>query len=421
MSANKVGRFGFKQSELNNLGKKLKAINAKLEKNSGSADLSFRKLPYQAKFAAQISQLVKGYQRKFDTLVLVGIGGSDLGARAICNALGQSKYKVYFTGDTTDPDSMSKILAAINFQKTLFYVISKSGETLEPMVDFLFLRDLAIKKLGYKNQAQHFLITTNTEKGKLWEIAKREGYHVLAHYPGGGRFSVLSINGLLPAAWLGIDISQLLLGAKAIDQAARKNNWQQNLAFIYAALHYLGYKKRKQNLAVLMPYSENLDEFAFWYRQLLAESLGKKYNLNNKMVEIGLTPIAAFGPRDQHSQLQIYNEGTNDKLFTFIKINNFRHDYKVPALKNSGFEYVAGTSFSRILQVEQQAVANSLMKNKRANATLSLPQLDEYYLGQLFQFFEMAVVYLGELFQINVFDQPGVEESKKMMVKLLKK
>lgn len=420
MSSSKVGNFGFKQAELGGLGKKLKRINANLEKKADNPDLSFRKLPYDLAGAEIIQKLVKKLQPKFETLVVVGIGGSDLGAKAMVRALASNQQKVYFSGDTTDPQALKNLLGKINISKTIFYVVSKSGSTLETLASFIFWRDQVIKKIGYKSHAQHFIVTTNTEKGKLFDLALKEGYAILEHYPGGGRYSVLSVNGLLPAAWLGLDIKQLLKGAQVMDEVAKEDSWQKNLPFIYAALHYLAYKKRGQNIAVLMPYLEALNSFAFWYRQLLAESLGKKLDLRGKVVSIGLTPIAASGPKDQHSQLQLYNEGYNDKVFTFVTAAKSPVDFKLPLYKDSGLEFLAGKSLGQILNIEQQAVAHSLMKNQRANGTLIIPELNEFYLGQLFQFFELATVYLGELLGINVFDQPGVEDSKKMMMKMLK-
>ncbi|MCX6740505.1 MAG: glucose-6-phosphate isomerase [Candidatus Parcubacteria bacterium] len=419
MSAAKVASFGFKQAELVALGKNLKKINAKLAKKEAEPEISFRKLPYDLISADIIEKIAKNLQGKFDALVVVGIGGSDLGAKALARALVMPNNRLFFIGDTTDPNSLNNLLAKISLKKTLFYVVSKSGETLETLANFIYLRDKVIKAVGLNRHKDHFIITTNEKSGKLLEICKKEGYALLAHYPGGGRFSVLSVNGLLPAAWLGLDIKKLLSGAREMDKMAKNDNWRENLPFIYAALHYLGYKKRKQNIAVLMPYLEALNSFSFWYRQLLAESLGKKYDLKGKLVSIGITPIASAGPKDQHSQLQLYNEGANDKIFTFIRAEKPVVDFKLPLYKNFGLEFLAGKSFDQLLKIEQLAVANSLMKNHRANATLILPEMNEYYLGQLFQFFELATVYLGELLGIDVFNQPGVEDSKNLMIKML--
>lgn len=431
MSAERVGRFGFKSAELTKLAPKLKAYNKKFKHDKDMPDLSFRKLPYETKTVAQISGLAKKLQKKFDNLVVVGIGGSDLGARAIYQALAgkyanqlpkkKNKMKVYFLGDTTDPEPMDDLLKILNLKKTVFYIISKSGNSIEPLSTFLFLRKKVISKVGSEKHKEHFIITTNLSKGALLEIATKEDYLIAGHYDGGGRFSVLSVNGLLPTACAGFDIKDLLNGAKVMDRLSKNNNYKKNLPFLFAALQYLAYSKRQQNISVLMPYNYNLREFGFWFRQIIAESLGKQYNLNKKKVNTGITPIAALGPTDQHSQIQLYNEGPSDKIITFIKVVNSYNYFKVPRLNNTELAYLGEKRFDNILEIERWATAVSLMKNKRPNGTLILPWLNEYYLGQLFYFMEMTVVYLGELMNVNVFDQPGVEQSKKYMYGLLGK
>jgi glucose-6-phosphate isomerase len=183
------------------------------------------------------------------------------------------------------------------------------------------------------------------------------------------------------------------------------------LPFVFAALQFLAYKKRKQNISILMPYNYYLNEFSFWFRQLVAESLGKN--------KLGITPIASLGPSDQHSQIQLYIEGPHDKIITFITVENNKYDLSVPRYQKSELSYLGGHSFNNILKVEHWATSISLMEHKRPNGTIILPELNEFYLGQLFFFFEMAVVYLGELLDVNVFNQPGVEHSKKYMYGLL--
>ena len=420
MSSQRVGNFGFKKQELAELGKKLRTINKFLEKKKNSADMSFRKLPYDSKTASALEKLGKSLQKKFSNMVVVGIGASDLGARAIYRALvgtyanqlkNRRGLKIYFLGNTTDPQPISDLLRIIDIKKTVFYIVSRSGSTIEPMTNFLLLREKVIAKVGKIKAAQHFIITTLSEKNPLLEIAKEEGYLFLPHYPGGGRYSILSVNGLLPATAAGFNISQFLDGAKAIDKLCKSNKVNQNLPFLFAALQYLAYKKRHQNISILMPYNYYLNEFSFWFRQLVAESVGKK--------KLGITPIAALGPADQHSQIQLYIEGPHDKIITFITVEKNKYEISVPKYKKSELSYLGGHSFNDILKIEHKATSVSLMEHKRPNGTIILPELDEYYLGQLFFIFEMAIVYLGELLKINVFNQPGVEHSKRYMYGLL--
>ncbi len=419
MSATKVGSFGFKKPELIELGKKLKTINKSLAKKKNSADMSFCKLPYDNTIITTLNKLSKQLQKKFTNMVVVGIGASDLGAKAIIRALA-GRYanqikgkglKMYFAGNTTDPQILDDLLKVLDIKKTVFYIVSRSGSTIEPMVNFLYLRQRVIAKVGLNKSQQHFIITTLANKNPLFQIAKKEGYLILPHYAGGGRYSVLSANGLLPAAAAGFNIKKILDGAKVIDKLCKNNNLSSNSPFLFAALQFLAYKKRKQNISVLMPYNYYLNEFAFWFRQLWAESLGKD--------KLGITPIAALGPTDQHSQVQLYIDGPHDKIITFIISEKYINDLRVPKIANSDLAYLGGHSFNQILKIEHKATAVSLMENNRPNSTIYLPQLNEYYLGQLFFFFEMAAVYLGELLNINVFDQPGVEHSKKYMYGLL--
>ncbi len=429
MSAERVGRFGFKKAEIVKLAKNLKGINKKLKQQKDDPDLSFRKLPYDKKTASQISRFSRKLRREFENLVVVGIGGSNLGAKAIyfslmgnfANELPKrgKDLKNHFLGETTDPAPMRDLLKVINLKKTVFYIVSKSGNTVETLSAFLFLRKKVIWRVGRKKHKNHFIITTNEEKGALLEIAQKEDYLILPHYPGGGRYSVFSVNGLLPAACAGFDIKKLLAGGRAINRLSENNNYKKNLPFFFAALQYLAFAKRRQNISVLMPYSYYLHEFGYWFRQLWGESLANKYNFKNKKVNVGITPVASLGPTDQHSQIQLYVEGPNDKIITFIKLDKSYDSLKVPKYKNSEAEYLAGHKFHNILSIEHKATSVSLMKNKRPNGTIILPELNEYYLGQLFYFFEMAAVYLGELLQLDVFNQPGVEQSKKYIYGLL--
>ncbi|MCX6742984.1 MAG: hypothetical protein NT116_01990, partial [Candidatus Parcubacteria bacterium] len=214
MSSQKVGKFGFKKADLVLLGSRLVGFNKKLKIKAADPDLSFLELPYDQEAVELVLNLASRLKRQFTNLVVVGIGGSDLGARAIYQALGKNNcclqtknaMSIHFVGDTTDPQPLLSLLKIIDIKKTVFYVVSKSGDTIEPLSNFLFLREKVIKSVSYKNHKKHFIVTTNLVKGALLQIAQKEGYLVLGHFPGGGRFSVLSVNGLLPAACAGFNI-----------------------------------------------------------------------------------------------------------------------------------------------------------------------------------------------------------------------
>jgi len=428
MSAQKVGKFGFQQKDLNTLLKKLRSINQDFKARKNEPVFSFRKLPYETKTIKQVENLSRKLKKKFNTLVVVGIGGSNLGAKAVYNCLAgyyanqsvKQKYKIYFLGDTTDPRPLADLLQIIDLKKTVFQIVSKSGSTIEPLANFLYLREAVIKTVGYKKHQDHFIITTNKEKGSLLELVYKEGYRLLAHHQSGGRFSVLSVNGLLPAVWAGLKTADLLAGARVIDKISNLNT-KNNLPFVFAALQCLAYLKKKQSVHVLMPYDYYLFEYSNWWRQLWGESLSNKFNLKNKKVNLGITPVANLGPTDQHSQIQLMIEGPFDKIISFIVTEKNNIKMKIPKYPDSQSAYLGGHKFKEVLDIEHRATAVSLMKNQRPNQTLIIPEVNEFYLGQLFYFMEMATLYLGELLQVNVTDQPGVEQSKHFMYGLLGK
>jgi glucose-6-phosphate isomerase len=427
MSAKRIGKYGYKDSEIRILARKLKSINQELKEKQDSPELSFRKLPFDKKTLKQVQGLSKQLVRNYENMLVVGIGGSDLGARAVYQALAgdyanqlssKRKLKIYFTGDTTDPQPLTDLLKVIDLKKTIIYVISKSGSTTETMATFLFLRKKLIKKVGRKKHARQILVTTG-QGSILDKIAEEEDYQVLEHYPGGGRYSVLSVHGLFPAACAGFDMERLLAGAKVIERMTKKNSQKVNQPYLFACLQYLAFTKRKQNISVIMPYNYYLNEFGFWFRQLWAESLANKKDFKNKIVNAGMTPVASLGPTDQHSQIQLYNEGPFDKVITFLLVDNINNNLKVPKYNNDDLNYLNNHKFADILKIEHRATSVSLMKNKRANGTIHLPKLNEYYLGQLFYFYEMATVYITQLLGVNAFDQPGVEQSKNYMYGIL--
>lgn len=354
----------------------------------------------------------KGYA----TCLVLGIGGSDLGARAFWHAMQNDAkgMKLEFAGGNTDPDELAAILKRINLKKTIVNVISKSGETVETMSAFLIVREALIAAVGEKKARQQIVATTDEETGTLHELAKREAYATLPVPKNiGGRFSVLTDVGLFPLAVAGINIANALKGAQEIRDAFIDESPTQNDACRYAALHVHADKTLKMPIHVLMPYSERLRVFGQWYRQIWAESLGKENS--------GPTPIAALGATDQHSQLQLYQAGPKDKVITFIEAESFKSALRVPASarKIASLSYLAGLPLSRIIHAEREATAHALAHDGRANGTISIPNVNETTLGALCMHFEIATAIAGKLYGINTYDQPGVEASKHVMRTLL--
>ena len=238
----------------------------------------------------------------------------------------------------------------------------------------------------------------------------------------GGRFSVLSAVGLLPAALIGVNIQNLISGAKKMRENFFSRSFEKNIPYKIAASQFLLYKKGI-NITVLYPYSQRLSKFTDWYKQLLGESIGKAKNNKGKKVHVGITPVNALGVTDQHSQNQLYNEGPNDKFFIFIKVKNLGETVRIPNLYPRDEEtiYIKNLSFNKLFHTEQEGTIMALTHNKRPNIIINIDEVDEENLGALFMLFESSAAFLGELFEINAFNQPGVELSKKITKMLLTK
>lgn len=366
----------------------------------------------------------------YDNLVVLGIGGSALGNIALQNALRplnwnsmspeeRNGYLRIFIVDNVDPDYLTAVLDSVDVKSTIFNVISKSGTTAEPMANYLVVRGI-LESYGL-DVRNHLVFTTDPERGVLRRIARNEGIRTLEIPPDvGGRFSVLTPVGLLSAKAAGLDIEELIIGAReAYEKTLRSPLWS-NPAALIAIVHFLHYAKGR-NISVMMAYSNRLYHLADWYRQLWAESLGKMYDRDGRRVNVGQTPIKALGAVDQHSQVQLYNEGPDDKVVTFLRTEKFERDVTIPKLHENEDElrYLGGKKLSALLNSEQLGTQLALAKHGRPSLTVTFPQIDEYHIGQFFMFYELATVIMGELMNVNPYDQPGVELGKKITYALM--
>ncbi|HOI56589.1 MAG TPA: glucose-6-phosphate isomerase, partial [Phycisphaerae bacterium] len=360
---------------------------------------------------------------RFDNVVVLGIGGSALGATAIYTACAkpyaslldkkQRKSPRLFVMDNIDPAQFAAMLETIDPARSLFVPISKSGSTAETMAQFMICRELLKKRLGAK-YARNVVAITDQAKGYLRPIAEQEGYETFPVPDGvGGRFSVLSPVGLFPLAMVGIDIKALLEGAAAMDRRCETPRLRENPAFLSAAIQYLCYQRGKP-MSVMMPYSQALRDVADWYRQLWAESLGKIRTRGSKSECVGPTPIKALGVTDQHSQVQLYREGPNDKVFTLLAVGDFGCDIAIPKAFGDveGCGYLGGHTMGELMDAERRATTFALTKSQRPNVTITLPVVNEYTVGQLLYMLMVQTSFAGELLGINTYDQPGVEEGK---------
>jgi glucose-6-phosphate isomerase len=421
MMAKAVGRSGARPQELRKLSKKLNAAKKAVLKLSKTKSQGWLALPDDEAMVKRIKAMA-AKKRRFTTCLVIGIGGSDLGARALYHALDGNGMDLVFAGANTDPDELACLMSCMDWKRTLVNVISKSGDTVEPMATFLIVRDALIHAVGKARHAEHVVATTDAKSGSLRAMAKREGYDTLV-VPNnvGGRFSVLSDVGLFPLACSGVNISKILDGARRERDAFMKERPNVNSPTIFAALNFLASVKRGQHIDVLMPYAESLRQFGFWYRQIWAESLGKRKDRKERMKNVGLTPIAALGATDQHSQIQLYNEGPNDKTVTFIHVGSFSSGLRIPVSVKDipKLSYLSGMKLERVIHAEEQGTAEALRKSHRPNGTLVIPTVSPESMGSLIMFFEIATAMSGELFNINAYDQPGVESGKRAMKRFL--
>lgn len=426
---------GMLQSDLNPRGwtrAKLAGLEARLrtakqnlaaKREHGGLDFSWL-LPEMKKQVGEI-QRYAAYARAFQNFVVLGIGGSALGPQAVQQALNpyyynelptaeRGQYPRFYAIDNVDPVRFANLLAMLDLRETLFNVITKSGNTSETMAQYLIIR-AKLQELCGPDYAKHIVVTTDGAAGNLLPLARQEGYQRFVIPAGiGGRFSELTPVGLLPAAVCGIDIDALLDGALAMDAWIREENdlWS-NPAQFRAASAYLAMLEGK-NISVFMPYADGLKTIADWYAQLWAESLGKRFNRQGQEVWVGQTPVKALGVTDQHSQVQLYVEGPNDKIFTFLTVEQFATDVPIPwsADLPEGIRFLGGHTLGELLAAEEQATEYALSLAGRQHQRLILPELSAWTVGQLLVLLEWETAYAGELLNVNAFDQPGVEEGK---------
>lgn len=403
-----------------------------------SGEVGFPNLPDDTNTARAIMQFADSLRRDVDDVLLVGIGGSALGAYAVDVALRgphpvQSAYGKARLGrdgvvrprlvvlDNVDPGPVAAALERLNPKRTAVCVIAKSGSTAETLATFLIVRAWMTKKLGRKARGRIIAIT-DPEKGDLLSIAKEEKYPLFFVPPNvGGRFSVFSSVGLVPIALLGIDVLKLLKGARDANAVCWKTKMKDNPALASAVVHHALDRWQEKRIEVVFSYSSYLWGAAFWYRQLWAESLGKETNRKGKKVYMGQTPVAALGVTDQHSQLQLYVEGPHDKMITFWEVLKPRVEVRIPKelTQYDSTKYLGGKNLSALFRAERIATEAALTAAGRPNCRWTLTKLDEQSIGAFFQMLEFQTAFAGELFGVNAFDQPGVELGKKMTYGLM--
>jgi len=422
------GVHGLARGELTALAQRFPEVQAEVRRRRSGGEYGFYGLGHQELAVKSIAGFAEGLGQAYDHVLVLGIGGSALGAKALLNALRPPAWnelddesRDYFPRltvlDNVDPSSVAGALKRIDPRRVLVNVISKSGGTAETMAQYLVIRAWLEEALGAA-VTRHLVFTTDPARGALRELAQREGIATLdVPVDVGGRFSVLSPVGLLPAALVGIDIAALLAGARHALERAEADQLGHNPAALYAALHWAADSRLRAGIHVLMPYTDRLREFAEWYRQLWAESLGKAVSRLGRSVESGPTPVGAIGATDQHSQVQLFMEGPHDKVITFLVVENLGDEVAIPARDQlpSDLAYLPGHSLGELLRLEYEATAAALARMGRMSLTLRIPELSGETLGELFMFYQLATGYAGIWYDVDPFDQPGVELGKRLI------
>jgi glucose-6-phosphate isomerase len=410
------------------------AVRDEVQRRRAAGEYGFYDLVDQAAAVREITRFAEGVGQAHDHVLVLGIGGAALGAKALLNALrrpawnewddeGRDFFPRLTVLDNVDPTSVAAALRRIDPRRVLVNVISKSGGTAETMAQYLIVRAWLEDALGTAAH-RHLVFTTDPAKGALRQIAAAEGIATLDVPPGvGGRFSVLSPVGLLPAALVGIDIGRLLAGARQAVERAESADLLRNPAALYAALHWAADRDLGARIHVLMPYTDRLRELAEWYRQLWAESLGKREDREGRVVHAGPTPVGAVGATDQHSQVQLFMEGPFDKAVTFVTVDDLGVDVPIPEPRRHGegasalppdLDYLPGHTLGELLWAEYQATASALARAGRMSCTLRLPDLSAGTLGETIMFLQLATGFAGVWYGVDPFDQPGVDLGKRL-------
>ena len=385
-------------------------------------ELGFIDLPTDAALLRQTTDYAARARGTYTDVLLLGIGGSALGPIALRTALRPTAWNTLSDAerdghprlhvlDNVDPDTIMATVARLDLAKTVVLVVSKSGGTAETMAQYLLVRARFDEALG-REAREHFVFVTDPEKGSLRPIARAESLTALDIPPNvGGRFSVLTPVGLLPAALIGIDVAGLLRGAEAMRQRCETAELVANPAGTYAALQFLAHTAHDKPVQVLMPYADPLRDIAGWFVQLWAESLGK---VRPDGTHVGPTPLPALGATDQHAQVQLFMEGPADKTITFVAVAGREGRGPIPKLYADvpDLAYLGGHTLGELLDVERRATAGALATRGRPNMTLTLDAVDAEHVGGLMFLLEMATAYAGEFYGIDAFNQPGVELGK---------
>jgi len=408
-----IGTHSIDEEQLGNVLAEAAPALDKLRQWHQDGTLPLLRLPAKRDDLPMLEALADEFRRRFDHVVLLGTGGSSLGGQTLASLadLGfgprEGCPRLWFM-DNIDPATFAALFAGLDLTRTGFLVVSKSGGTAETLTQFAICLDAVRKTLGTSDVGDRFLLVTVPKDNPLRTLGKRYGMRILDHDPGiGGRFSVLSNVGILPALIAGLDGARIREGAASVlDPTLAATEAKDSPPALGAALTIALGRHRGVTQTVLLPYVDRLAHFGLWFRQLWAESLGKDGK--------GMTPIRAMGTVDQHSQLQLYLAGPPDKMFSVVMLDVAGTGEAVsPEFADQpALAYLAGRRMGDLLDAEQRATAETLVRNGRPTRIFRLARLDETVMGALLMHFMLETIVAAHLLGVDAFDQPAVEEGK---------
>ena len=397
-------------------GERLAALSA----GRRAGKLGFLDLPDGRDALAQVEAYAAARRGRYESVVVLGIGGSALGTLALHAALSPALHNLQrnahhrprlYVVDNVDPTLVGAVMHLANPATSVFNVISKSGTTAETMAQLLLFLEALKTALG-EGWREHVVVTTDAKSGALRPFAEKNDLPCFTIPDNvGGRFSVLTPVGLLPGALMGWDLRELLAGAGVGRERGLEKDFRRNPAALLAVMRWLLDTRSRCNVQVLFPYSHRLRMLADWHTQLVAESLGK-HSTDGRGV--GPTPHRALGATDQHSQVQLFAQGPPDKVFDFLMVEHHPDEVAIPAAPPdlAGLEYLEGKDFGQLLDAECRATFLALVEAGRPCCLTTFPEVDARHVGEWLMWQMIATAYSGLLYEVDAFDQPGVEAGK---------
>ncbi len=419
-AADLIGDGGLASDELDALGPRISEVTHALKGRRSAGELPVLDVPGDTAALAAVKALAAEVREECDTLIVLGVGGSVRGAASLVQALGDGNPRVLVV-DGLDPYRLGALLDDLDPERTTFNIVSHSGETPETLAQFLIVRDVLLHALGAVDYTRRVIVTTDAEHGPLRQVVHDEGFRDVVVPAGiGARFSALTAAALFPAAVAGGRVDDVLAGAVWMDTRCQAADVRRNPAHLLATLLYLADTRRRQNVLVVLPYSDRLRAFAGWCAHLWTESLGKAPTLEGAAAHVGQTVVAGDGTGAHHAWLQLLTEGPRDKVVCMLRVEDHGRELAVPPAfaDLEAIGYLGSAGIGSLLNLEQRAAEAALAEHGRPSVVLALPQINAFTMGQLSYLFEAATVFAAGLYRVDPFTEPGANATQRLLLGL---